>query len=172
METPSYYRARIVAIRKLLEILPDSSDEQTRDRVLVRNGHIPESIKNDYEKLLKAEYYLTFSLNEPLNFVETTSFNTWFGMYPEKICGKELVSTSREFPITIKGTKEDIENTINQGMNESETNSESEDHPAEDSEDQKPEKANRFGNANDALELTVSEFEENYFDQYVKFQAL
>jgi hypothetical protein len=33
-------------------------------------------------------------------------------LYPEKVCGKEVVTTSIEFPITIKGSKEDILNTI------------------------------------------------------------
>jgi hypothetical protein len=33
-------------------------------------------------------------------------------MYPEKVCGKEVVTNSIEFPITIKGSKEDIINTI------------------------------------------------------------
>jgi hypothetical protein len=49
---------------------------------------------------------------ETLSFFDLTRFNTWFTLYPEKVCGKEVVTTSIEFPITIKGTKEDILNTI------------------------------------------------------------
>jgi hypothetical protein len=33
-------------------------------------------------------------------------------MYPEKVCGTEEITTSREFPITIKGDLNWIENTI------------------------------------------------------------
>ncbi|MCX6257962.1 MAG: hypothetical protein NTW49_08735 [Bacteroidia bacterium] len=172
MESASYYRARIVTIKKLLETLPESTEEKNNDRVLVRNGFIPNSVKYDYEKLLKEEYYLTFSLNEPLTFTETTRFNTWFDMYPEKICGKEFISTSREFPITVKGTKEDIEITINKAMEESVMDSEIETQESENKVDQKLERANRFGSSSDVLELTVSGFEGNYFDKYEQFQVL
>lgn len=37
-------------------------------------------------------------------------------MHPGKIAGKEYLTTSREFPVTIKGTQEDIISTIKAGM--------------------------------------------------------
>lgn len=107
--SPSYYRARITSIRKLLVSLPA---DKNKERALLRNGVIPEQLKNQFKELLKEEYLLTFSLNEHLDFAEQTCFNTWFEMYPEKLCGKEIIASSRDFPIAVKGTKEDIIKTI------------------------------------------------------------
>lgn len=106
--TPAWLRARISAINKLLEELPNDSAE----RNLIRNGVIPEKLENKFQKLFDFEYKLTFSLNEPLSFREITSFNNWFVLHPEKICGKEIISSSRDFPVTIKGSKDDVVNTI------------------------------------------------------------
>jgi len=43
-------------------------------------------------------------------------------MHPEKIAGIEFVTTSREFPIMIKGTKEDILQTIGSGLQDNKDN--------------------------------------------------
>ena len=43
-----------------------------------------------------------------MNFVEITSGNKWFQMHPEKVAGIEIETTSRFFPIQVKGTKEDV----------------------------------------------------------------
>jgi len=112
MESASYYRARIAVIQKLMEKLPISRDDKNPERTLVRNGYIPESLKAEYDRLLKNEYLLTFMLNQPLSFTDITSFNTWFEIYPEKVSGREYVTSSREFPITVEGSKETIVNTI------------------------------------------------------------
>lgn len=45
---------------------------------------------------------------ENQNFVEITSNDTWFKKHPEKIAGVEYETTSRFFPIMVKGTKEDV----------------------------------------------------------------
>jgi hypothetical protein len=37
-------------------------------------------------------------------------------LHPEKIAGTETITTSINFPLTIKGTKDDIENTIAKGL--------------------------------------------------------
>ena len=37
-------------------------------------------------------------------------------MHPEKIAGTEYVTTSREFPVMIKGSKEDIVETISREL--------------------------------------------------------
>lgn len=108
---PSWYRARIAAIRKLLEELPADTGDK-KDRALLRNGLIPEALEEKFKTIFDYEFKLGFALNEPLSFTEITSFNTWFVMHPEKICGKETVTTSIEFPITVKGTKEEIINAI------------------------------------------------------------
>ncbi|WP_264550445.1 hypothetical protein [Flavobacterium sp. N2820] len=43
-----------------------------------------------------------------MNFVEITSNDNWFKKHPEKIAGVEYETTSRFFPIMVKGTKEDV----------------------------------------------------------------
>jgi len=123
--TPSWLRARITAIRKLIEELPANRDETNSDRTLIRNGFIPVSQQKRFSELLDYEYKLTFALNEPLTFTETTSFNTWFVLHPEKVCGKEVATTSVQFPISVKGTKEEIIRKIKAGINESTENSNS-----------------------------------------------
>ena len=37
-------------------------------------------------------------------------------MHPEKIAGIEFVTTSQQFPITVRGTKDDILLTIGNGL--------------------------------------------------------
>jgi hypothetical protein len=107
---PSYYRARIEVIGELISTLDVNRTEKGNDIVLLRNGVFPEKF-NENELIRKNLAEKTFS-NEPLTFFELSRFNTWFTMYPEKVCGKEIITTSIEFPITIKGSREDIMNTI------------------------------------------------------------
>lgn len=157
----SFYRARLMAIDKLVESLPVLRDEKNPERTLVRNGHIPDSVKPQYEKLLSDEYLLTFSLNEPLTFKEITGYNTWFEMHPEKVCGKEIVTSSREFPLSVKGTEQDIISAIS-GQNEN-----SQVLPEENETT-----LNKFGNPSDILQMTVSGFEQHYFEQFEAMQEL
>jgi len=179
--TPSWLRARIIAIRKLIEELPANRDETNSDRTLIRNGFIPESQKKRFNELLDYEYKLSFSLNEPLTFTEITSFNTWFVMHPEKICGKEVVTTSVQFPISVKGTKDDITSTIKEGLRESvqknvhaEQNANSthaefhnDTHHLE-TESEKP--VNRFGSAKKVLDWQVNEFHSYYHNAMNEFE--
>ncbi len=103
---PEHYRARIEVIRGMLSTLAVNEKGKVNEIVLLRNGVFPEQY-NEYkliqENLLKNTYK-----NEPLTFSELTRFNTWFTIHPEKICGEEQVTTSLEFPIKVKGTREDI----------------------------------------------------------------
>jgi hypothetical protein len=107
---PSYYRARIEVIRDLVSTLDINRMEKGNDIVLLRNGVFPEQFGK--EELIRKKLFEKSFDSDPLNFAELTRFNTWFAMHPEKICGKEIVTTSIEFPITIKGNREDITNTI------------------------------------------------------------
>jgi SNF2 family DNA or RNA helicase len=52
----------------------------------------------------------------PLAFEELTRWDTWFWLHPEKVAGTEQTTTSQQFPLTIKGTKEDIIRTIQAGI--------------------------------------------------------
>ncbi len=176
INSPSYYRARINAIKKLIEELPTNRDEKNPNRTLIRNGFIPETQQKRFEEILDYEHKLSFALNEPLTFSELTSFNTWFVLHPEKVCGKEVVTTSREFPITIKGTKEDVIQTIKAGINHTQNmkpeqiknSTQAEFH--QDTRDIEPEKTmNRFGTAKKVLDWTVSEFNSFYYDEMQNF---
>jgi len=108
--TPSYYRARIEVIRELVSTLEVDRMEKGNDIILLRNGVFPE--KFDEEGLIRQKLAEKTYSNEALTFSELTRFNTWFAMHHGKVCGKEIVTTSIEFPITIKGSREDIMNTI------------------------------------------------------------
>lgn len=181
--TPAWLRARITAIRKLIEELPTNRDDKNPDRTLIRNGFIPESQQKRFSEHLDYEYKLTFALNEPLTFTEITSFNTWFVMHPEKICGKEIVTTSREFPISVKGTKDDISHTIKEGLKVSDQNNV---HPEQnsnstqaefqqDTQHIEPEPAkptNRFGSAKKVLGWEVNEFHSYYHDAVNEFEKI
>jgi hypothetical protein len=110
--TSRYWRARLDVFR---EKISESSNDST-DLSLLRNGVMR---NNALEKMLvedqmnKQEYP-----NSPLTFVEQCSFNNWFSLHPEKVCGEEIITTSREFPISIKGDKTWIENTIHHALGE------------------------------------------------------
>jgi hypothetical protein len=118
-QSPAYYRARIGAIIELIGQIP-VSDEKNNDRVLLRNGFIPENMQDAFNKILAGN--LKTAKQQPLSFTELCSFNTWFAMRPGKVAGTEYVTTSREFPIMVKGTREDIIETLSMGLNESKDN--------------------------------------------------
>lgn len=103
--SPKYYRARIAVIEDLITKVGTDSD-RNNNRVVLRNGVFPKGF--DENKLVKQMLGKRIFSDEPLSFDELTRFNTWFAMCPEKVAGTEKISTSREFPITIKGSKEDI----------------------------------------------------------------
>jgi hypothetical protein len=105
-----HYRARIEVIREILSTLDVNRMEKGNDIVLLRNGVFPEKF-NEEKMIRKKLANKTFS-SEPLTFSELSRFNTWYVMHPEKVCGKEIITTSIEFPITIKGSREDIMNII------------------------------------------------------------
>jgi hypothetical protein len=111
IQKPSYYRARIQAF---LHIIGHSSgqNEKNSPEELLRYGFVHDDIKDEVDSFIKEETQKESQSYSPLSFTELTAFNTWFAMHPEKIAGKELLTSSREFPITIKGTKEDIINCI------------------------------------------------------------
>jgi superfamily II DNA/RNA helicase len=115
-KTPAYFRARIEAIESLLSSAHASKRANPEDKeaekqiVLLRNGVIEDS-KLEEETISALLKKKKFS-DQLLSFSEITRYNTWFAMHPEKIAGKEVITTSRNFPLTIEGTKEDIIRTI------------------------------------------------------------
>lgn len=120
----TYWRARLDAIQQIItEEKGGDRSEKNNYSVLLRNGIVPPELKERYDITFK-EYHRAWlqSENTPLSFSEITRFNTWFLIHPEKVAGKEVVTTSREFPISIKGSKNDILSTINRTLQSSSEN--------------------------------------------------
>jgi hypothetical protein len=108
--SPPYLRARIDMFRDVLSKL----DATEMNAAILRNGVFPKD--RDEKGLVEVYARQKDYSTETLSFSELCTFNTWFTMYPEKVCGTEEITTSREFPITIKGDMEWIENTIGHGL--------------------------------------------------------
>jgi hypothetical protein len=98
--SPTYLRARLDLIR---EKLASANDMQA---ALLRNGVYYD--KKSIEQKAKSKQYP----QTPLSFTELCTFNTWFVLHPEKVCGQEVVTSSKEFPVTIQGDKSIILATI------------------------------------------------------------
>ncbi len=98
--SPTYLRARLDLIR---EKLTSATDIQA---ALLRNGVYYDQ-KAIEQKAKSKQYPQT-----PLSFTELCTFNTWFVMHPEKLCGIEKTTSSKEFPVTIQGDKSQILATI------------------------------------------------------------
>ncbi len=112
-KTPAYFKARIALIEELLNTTPDTG-EKNNNHVLLRNGIIPAALlsgKSEYAAVLQKMNNGNFS-DAPLSFFELCRWNTWFALHPDKVAGTEIITTSYEFPITIKGSKEDIINVL------------------------------------------------------------
>jgi len=109
--TPAYYRARLAAFKQIIqEEAGGDRDEKNNHLVILRNGVIPGGFEKRLNSLIK-EKQKDFS-NSELSFDEITRFNTWFKIHPEKIAGTEVITSSIEFPIKIKGKEEDIIQTV------------------------------------------------------------
>lgn len=117
---PSFYRARI---KYILEKISDSI-HQGNERILrlLRNGYTDNL--NEANKGIKA--IAKTQSNDPLTFIELTSFSNWFVMHPDKVAGVEILTTSNAFPIKIKGKKEDIISMFNLVFDAEKGNSEAE----------------------------------------------
>lgn len=119
-KTPAYYRARLNLIAGLIKSEPDERDKVNNNNVLLRNGLIPTAVLNGKTE----EQAVTGMLNKvnysnaPLTFTEKCTWNTWFVMHPEKQAGTEIITTSIQFPITIKGTQQGIIDVLTPVINE------------------------------------------------------
>lgn len=108
--SPIYLRARIDMIRDVLS----KSDAKDFHLALLRNGVFPKD--RDEKGLVEIYAKQKDYSSEPLSFTELCTFNTWFERHPEKVCGEQEITTSREFPLTIKGDKTWIMNTIGHAL--------------------------------------------------------
>jgi hypothetical protein len=98
--SPTYLRARLDLIREKLTIATEL------EAALLRNG-VYYNQKAIEQKAKSKQYPQT-----PLSFTELCTFNTWFVLHPEKVCGIEKTTSSKEFPVTIQGDKSQILATI------------------------------------------------------------
>lgn len=121
---PSEWRARIAALHYLREqynqdiksASPSAKDELERGITLLRNGVFPEGIDQDEVQLLVAMDQ-EFS-KKPLTTTELLTFNTFFEIHPEKVAGQQVLTSSRDFPLTVSGTREDVEKAIGKTLDQ------------------------------------------------------
>ena len=111
-ELTMYWRARLEVFREAIA----EAQNDDENLPLLRNGVMRD--KNKERSICEARMREKEFPNSPLTLMETCSFNNWFAMHPEKVCGEEIITTSREFPISIKGDRTWIENTIGHGIGE------------------------------------------------------
>ncbi len=115
-----YWRARIALldtmrqeINELLRTLPAGGEKRAAlERLLrlVSNG-VFEQEQDAHRRIQRITGEQSFS-KEPLRFAELCTYNTFFGLYPHKVCGQQVVTSSREFPVTVKGTRAEVEAAI------------------------------------------------------------
>ncbi|QNR23184.1 MULTISPECIES: hypothetical protein [Croceimicrobium] len=119
---PQRSRARIAALHHLRAEFNEDLKTATAARrkeleqqiALVRNGVFPEEF--DAGEMVKlVEKKQSFS-NEPLSTTELMTFNTYFDINPGKICGQEVIASSRDFPVSIAGNREDVEKAIDRTL--------------------------------------------------------
>lgn len=116
--TPAYFRARLDTFRHFIkEELPGhplfDTGQKNSPLELLKQGYVHPDIRERFENRLESFERSGIKLPVgPLSFTELSSFNTWFAMYPEKVAGEETITSSRDFPITVTGTKEDIMRVI------------------------------------------------------------
>lgn len=119
---PQQSRARIAALNHLRadfnEALKTATGQRRKELELqiaqVRNGVFPEGFDAD-EMILLVEKDQDFS-NAPLSTTELMTYGTYFDIHPQKICGQEVLSSSRDFPVSISGTREDVETAIDRTL--------------------------------------------------------
>lgn len=123
IKSPAWYRARMDAIPEHMNYVrqiiartesdPASWVQMQRTLRQLQWGYTKEAFSDDIiEQALNEKQYS----DEPLTVAELMSFNTWFEMHPEKIAGSEVVTTSRDFPIKVKGNQQTIEKAIREGI--------------------------------------------------------
>lgn len=111
LPSPAKCRSRIRALRAWIAACPpDKPGEKGSARKLMLYGVVPAGY--DLKAWLDGD--ANSEESEPLDLVESMTLDTWFYQHPEKLCGREVLTTSREFPLTVKGTREDCERVFTQ----------------------------------------------------------
>lgn len=131
-KSPAYYRARIKTLEAAISYelsLPESRETQMRLAYL-RNGHIPDKpeflkhfdgytdiyaftvngLTNTFYGWIQNE--IQFCSNDPLTQLELHTYDTWFQVHKDKVCGKQTGGSGYSFPVKTIGTKQDIIDAI------------------------------------------------------------
>jgi hypothetical protein len=139
MREPSFYRARNFLFDHLIEKMPVDAKKNS-PRELLKQGYwsdelgvqvdevtghlkhimnhpfVPTNGRYDDYQMQISDQKTAIMGNNPLKLSEITRFSTWFAMHPEKVAGKEKVTTSLFFPVKIEGTSDDVIRVIKNGM--------------------------------------------------------
>lgn len=111
-KTPNaYIRARIKAIESYLTNNRPLKRNRNDAYDLLTSGFVHDEVAPEIEAYIQTNES-KFS-NDKLHFTEIGKYSNFFVVHPEKLCGKEQVTSSMHFPITVKGTKADVEKAIN-----------------------------------------------------------
>ncbi len=114
MKSNAYFLSRIQTFNYFIGNM-EATREKNSPRELLKVGYVDESIREQVnDEIITNQKFI--SDTEKLTFTDLTTFNTWFVMHPEKVAGKEIVTTSMNFPLKIVGDKDLIIKTIRQGM--------------------------------------------------------
>lgn len=115
-----YWRARIglldtmrAELNGLLRTLPAGSEKRTAAEKLLRllsNGVFDDE-KRAEASIRRVLAEQDFS-KEALSFTELCTYNTFFAINPHKVCGQQVLTSSREFPVSVKGTRAEVEAAI------------------------------------------------------------
>lgn len=124
MIRPEFLRLRIAGLHNLRQQLTaqlktaDKKDIKGLELYIaqLRNGVYPDEEDPDGIEFMVAKDR-KFS-NEPLTFTELTTFNTWFTLHPEKVCGQLVTTSSRNFPVSVIGSREDVEQAIDKTLSQ------------------------------------------------------
>jgi len=110
IQKPAYYRARLATIAE--ELRRETDEKRIR---LLQNGYFPEYQQSPQSQKPALTKEVSHD-NSPLSFLELCSWDTWFSMHPEKICGEVVITTSRSFPLAVKASSEDVIRTVTKGI--------------------------------------------------------
>ena len=111
IQKPAYYRARLAAIAN--EIRRETDEKRIR---LLQNGYFPNYQPSQQSQSSHDSSPQSSHDSSPLSFLELCSWDTWFTMYPEKVCGEIVITTSRSFPLAVKASSEDVIRTVTKGI--------------------------------------------------------
>ena len=123
--SPSDLRARIATLDRIKEQLredlqraePHRRDALERALNLVRSGYFPDGFDPD-EQILLTQMNRSFP-GGPLSTAELLTYNTFFELHPHRIAGVLMPSTARDFPLTVRGTRSEVEAAIDTTLQQS-----------------------------------------------------